>query len=196
MSQYYWVQLKVVCRFSGWWNPTVRKTNKSSVHWKQVWSEFWQKNPSLTWSPRRLIITPASLCPLQSPCFVPSPPATADAGQHIWRVFPQRAAWPAAAPPRRAGEAAAEEGQQPRGGEEPADQRYGSLQAEDREHAQRTGREDQWAGERYWATSSVSMWAWWSKKYQTISYLNHSQHIPLPLIITLLKEAWSGYSLS
>ena len=76
------------------------------------------------------------------------PLATSDAGQRIRRLVPQRAPRPAAAPARGAGEAAPEESQQPGGGEEHAVQRHGRLQAEDGEHAERPGGEDQWAGER------------------------------------------------
>lgn len=69
--------------------------------------------------------------------------ATADEGQHIRGLVPQRAARPAAAAPWGAGEAAPEEGQQPGGGKEFAVQRHGCLQAEDGEHAERPGGEDQ-----------------------------------------------------
>lgn len=80
------------------------------------------------------------------PCDLSS--ATTNARQHDWRLVPQRAARPVAASPRGAGEAAAEEGQQPGGGEEHANERHGRLQDEDREHAERPGGEDQRAGER------------------------------------------------
>lgn len=69
--------------------------------------------------------------------------ATAAAGQHIRGRVPQRAAGPAAASARAAGEAAPEESQQPGGGEEHAVQCHGRLQAEDGEHAERPGGQDQ-----------------------------------------------------
>lgn len=74
--------------------------------------------------------------------------ATADEGQHIWRLIPHRAPRPAAASPRGAGEAAPEESQQPRGGEKHAVQCHCSIQAEDWEHTERPGGQDQWIGER------------------------------------------------
>lgn len=69
--------------------------------------------------------------------------ATANARQHIRRLVPQRAPKPASASPPGAGETAPEEGQQPGGGEEHAVQRHGLIQAENREHAERSGGEDQ-----------------------------------------------------
>lgn len=83
------------------------------------------------------------MCTSCSCCPVRPSLATAPESQRIRSAVPHRAAGPAAAPPRGAGEAAPEEGQQPGGGEEHAVQRHGRVQAEDREHPERFGGQDQ-----------------------------------------------------
>lgn len=125
--------LKLICRPV---NQSYRRmTSHRAVMWGITCSSQGAHCPWLS------VHTSCSCCPVHPSL------ATADAGQHIRCLVPQWAPQPPAASARGAGETAPEESQQPGGGEEHAVQCHSGLQAEDREHAERPGGEDQWAGE-------------------------------------------------